>query len=27
LQHAWQDMLAAGVKRILVKDIIQQLAS
>lgn len=27
LQHAWQDMLAAGVKRILVKDIIQQAAS
>ena len=26
LQHAWQDMLAAGVKRILVKDIIQQQA-
>mgnify|MGYP000920237892 CR=1 FL=1 len=27
LQHAWQDMLAAGVQRILVKDIIQQQAS
>jgi nicotinamidase/pyrazinamidase len=27
LQHAWQDMLAAGVKRILVKDIVQQQAS
>ncbi|TCH64589.1 bifunctional nicotinamidase/pyrazinamidase [Acinetobacter sp. ANC 4862] len=27
LQHAWQDMLTAGVKRILVKDIIQQAAS
>lgn len=26
LQHAWQEMLAAGVKRILVKDIIQQQA-
>ena len=24
LQHAWQEMLAKGVKRILVKDIIQQ---
>ena len=27
LQHAWQDMLAAGVKRILVKDIIQPQAA
>ncbi len=27
LQHAWQDMLAAGVKRILVKDIIPPQAS
>ena len=24
LQHAWQDMLAAGVKRLYVKDVIQQ---
>ncbi|CAB1207064.1 bifunctional nicotinamidase/pyrazinamidase [Acinetobacter bouvetii] len=26
LQHAWQDMLAAGVKRILLKDIVQAVA-